>query len=413
MPDIRTALVIGAGITGIAAAEWLRRDGVAVTVIDRTAPGDPNQTSFGNAGLLARSAVLPLSEPGMLLASARMVFDPNSPLFLRWTHLPRLAPWLLRFFGSGRHDRMMRGVDALTSIVTDAVDQHAALAAGTDAARFIQRGPYAYMFRNRAEYDRHRLDWDMRRRAGFRVTELEGAALAAHDANLSDRYGFAAMLEDHGWLGDPGAYVAALAGHFQDNGGKILTGDVTEIAAGRVTLADGQRFGADRIILATGAWSDALTRQRGLRTLVEPERGYHLFLTGPSFQPAHPFMVAEAHCVLTPMDKGLRVAGISEWGGFSRKKSPGPLDLLKKRLKQVYPTLTWKAEETWLGFRPTTPDSLPHIGSPKDDPSIICAFGAQHIGLTLGPRMGRLAADIATGRKPNLDLTPFRPDRFS
>ena len=56
-----SVLIIGAGISGISAAEFLRREGVSVTLVDRVNPGDPEQTSYGNAGLLASSAIIPIS----------------------------------------------------------------------------------------------------------------------------------------------------------------------------------------------------------------------------------------------------------------------------------------------------------------------------------------------------------------
>ena len=59
-------IVVGAGITGVSAAEWLRRDGHEVTLIDRVRPGDPAQTSYGNAGILGRSGVVPNSVPGLI-----------------------------------------------------------------------------------------------------------------------------------------------------------------------------------------------------------------------------------------------------------------------------------------------------------------------------------------------------------
>lgn len=409
---MKTAIVVGAGITGVAAAEWLRREGIAVTLVDRIAPGEDAQTSFGNAGLLARSAVLPLSEPGMLWKAAKMLANRDSPLFLRWPYLPRLLPWILPFLANGRMDRMMPIVDALTAIVTDSPDQHEALARGTPAEAFIRRGPYAYVFRDRAEFEHHALDWQMRRRAGFAVEEVGHAALHDRIVHLSDRYGFAAQLQDHGWLTDPGGYVAALARHFTDQGGTFLRAEVGDIAEGRVTLNDGRELRADKIVLAAGVWSGALAGRMRQKAMIETERGYHLFLENPSFQPAFPFMVAEASFVVTPMAKGLRCAGIVEFGGLKAAKSAAPITLLHKRIRQVFPDLEWSGETTWMGHRPSTPDSLPHIGALAENPNIIFAFGAQHIGLTLGPRMGRMAADIAMGRTPNIDMTPFRPERF-
>lgn len=408
----KTAIVVGAGITGVSAAEWLRRDGFDVTLVDRIDPGEDGQTSYGNAGLLARSAVLPLSEPGMLWKALKMLAKSDSPLFMRWPYLPKLMPWAIPFLLNGRIDRMMPIVDALTSIVTDSVDQHEALARGTPAERFIRRGDYAYVFRDEAEYLGHRIDWDMRRRAGYKVLEEGAEALRLRDPNLSQRYNFAAVLEDHGWLTDPGGYVAALAKHFTDQGGTFLKAEVADIAAGRVTLADGRALTGDKIVLAAGVWSGALAGKMRQKALIESERGYHLFLKEPTFMPSHPFMVAEASFVVTPMAKGLRCAGIVEFGGLKRPMSKPPVALLHKRIRQVYPKLTWSSEEVWMGHRPSTPDSLPHIGALRENPDIIFAFGAQHIGLTLGPRMGRMAADIASGRVPNIDMNPFRPERF-
>src|SRR6056297_1098078 len=94
--------VLGAGIVGLSTAEWLRRDGHEVTLIDRVEPGDPSQTSYGNAGVLANSGVVPVPVPGVMAAAPRMLFDPDGPLFLRWGYLPRLLPWLVPFLATGR-----------------------------------------------------------------------------------------------------------------------------------------------------------------------------------------------------------------------------------------------------------------------------------------------------------------------
>ncbi len=59
-------IVVGAGITGVSAAEWLRRDGHEVVLIDRVSPGDPMQASYGNCGIAGRSGVVPVSISGLI-----------------------------------------------------------------------------------------------------------------------------------------------------------------------------------------------------------------------------------------------------------------------------------------------------------------------------------------------------------
>jgi len=53
------------------------------------------------------------------------------------------------------------------------------------------------------------------------------------------------------------------------------------------------------------------------------------------------------------------------------------------------------------------------IGRSRHNPNLIFAFGHHHLGLTLGGITGKLVSEIAAGAIPSLDVTPFRPDRFS
>lgn len=408
----KTALVIGAGITGVCTAEWLRRAGVAVTLIDRVDPGAPEQTSYGNAGLLARVAITPIADASLLRKAPLMLLDPDSPLYLKWSYLPKLIPWMLPFLRNMTAKRVEDIIRALLPLTEDSVDQHIALASGTPAAQYIRSGDYAYYYRDHATYDKDHAHNDLLRRMGFEVVARDRAEMLRRDPAVSTAYSYAAAYPDHGWLTSPGKYVAALAAHFRAGGGSFRRAEVAEITNDSVTLIGGAVLRADKIILATGAWSGPLAKKLGQKSLLETERGYHLFLNGASYAPPHPFMVSDAKFVVTPMEGGLRCAGIVEFGGLAAPRSAAPLALLKKRIRQVYPDLTWDSADEWMGFRPSTPDSLPHIGALRDAPNVIAAYGSQHIGITIGPRIGRMAADIALGKRSNLDLTPYAPERF-
>ena len=85
-------VVVGAGIVGVSAAIWLARAGRNVTLLDRLAPGEG--TSHGNAGILAACAMVPVTVPGLISKAPGYLLDKNFPLFMRWSYLPRLAPWL-------------------------------------------------------------------------------------------------------------------------------------------------------------------------------------------------------------------------------------------------------------------------------------------------------------------------------
>ena len=65
-----------------------------------------------------------------------------------------------------------------------------------------------------------------------------------------------------------------------------------------------------------------------------------------------------------------------------------------------------------MGFRPSMPDSLPVIGRAPACPNAYFAFGHGHIGITTGAVTARLLAQQMLGRPTDVDLAPFRADRF-
>jgi D-amino-acid dehydrogenase len=79
---------------------------------------------------------------------------------------------------------------------------------------------------------------------------------------------------------------------------------------------------------------------------------------------------------------------------------------------KLSPKLNTEAYSTWSGQRPSLPDSLPCIGEIDGLPDLITAFGHSHWGLMMAPKTGRIVADLATGNKTNLDLSPYHPNRF-
>lgn len=123
-------------------------------------------------------------------------------------------------------------------------------------------------------------------------------------------------------------------------------------------------------------------------------------------------MVTSGKFVMTPMEGRLRCAGIVEFGGMSEKRSRGPFELLKRQTLALFPELEYERIEEWMGFRPSTTDSLPLIGASERHSNVWTGFGHQHIGLTAGPKTGRWLAQMIDGQKPNVDLGAFSPLRF-
>jgi len=406
--------VIGAGIVGVATALWLQRDGHDVTLIDRKGPGEG--TSHGNAGLLAASSVLPVPVPGLFFKAPKMLFDPDQPLFLKWGYLPRLMPWLARYLSHANAADARRRAEAMLPLIGDTLADHQALAAGTGGERWIVPSDYLFLYRDRAGYEGDAFGWDVRRALGIDWEVLEGAAIRAYDPAIGPAIGCAVRLEGHGRIADPGRYVKDLAAHAERQGARLVTAEVTDLVreCGRVTglRAGGETIACEAVVLSAGAWSGPLARLLGLKIPLETERGYHLELWEPSLMPRNPCMIAAGKFLATPMEGRLRLAGVVEFGGLDAPPSRAPIRLLERHIRKVMPGLAWDRRVEWMGHRPSIADSLPVIGAVPGVPGAYLGFGHDHVGLTAGPKTGRLLAQLVSGTRPNIDLAPYRPDRF-
>jgi len=410
-----TIIVIGAGILGVSSAIHLQRRGFDVKIIDRLPPGDG--TSFGNAGVLAASSVIPVPGPGLLAKVPKMLFDPDGPLFLKWGYLPRLAPFLVPYLKNGSASRVRKIAAALSHIVVDAVDEHQALARDTGAGKWLTGDDYLFVFRDRAAFEADKFSWELRRQNwphGWE--EIEGAALGEIAPHINRANTFAIRLGQHGTCTSPANYTKALAEHFVREGGKILTAEVTGISAPAegpvVVTASGEAHSAARLVVAAGAYSARLAKMIGADFSLEAERGYHIELKAPTRTVPLPTMVASGKFVATPMAGGLRLAGLVEFGGLDAAASEGPIAMLKRAAAKLLPGLEYESHTEWLGYRPATTDSLPVIGAKAENPNVFYAFGHHHIGLTGAPKTARLLATLMVGETPNTDMAPYSPDRF-
>ena len=411
----KTVAIIGAGIVGVSTAIWCLRDGHDVILIDKKGPGEG--TSHGNGGVLAVNGVIPVSVPGLWKKAPGMLLSADQPLFLKWSYLPRLLPWLRQFLGHATADHVRHRAAAMAGIVGDSLADHQALAEGTGAEHWIKPADYVFLYRDRAHYEGDAFGWKVRKDLGFDWEELEGAAFKEYDPVFGPSVGFGVRCPDHGRISDPGRYVKDLAAYAESQGARLVMGDVSDVVRenGKVTglSVGGETMACDTVVLAAGVWSKDLAAKLGVNVPIESERGYHLELWEPSIMPRSPVMVAAAKFVATPMEGRLRCAGVVEFGGLDAPPSKAPIDLLRRQVCEAIPGLTWKREVEWMGHRPSVADSLPLIGEVPDVKGAFFGFGHDHVGLTGGPKTGRILSQLISKRQPNIDLTPYSPARYA
>jgi D-amino-acid dehydrogenase len=414
-------VVIGGGVVGLACAVELQRDGHTVTVLEPGDPGGEQAASYGNGTLLNPSSVIPMTAPGIWRKVPAYLRDPLGPLTIRWSYLPRLLPWLRRFVQAGSTPAKVAAIGrALRPLLADSPTLHRRLAEQAGVPELITRQGVLFAFPDRTAFEAESLAWTIRRDNGVKWLELGQDELRQREPALDRRYTFAVLVEENGQCRDPGAYTAALARHVTEAGGHIIRTGATgfRIQSGRlqaVTTRNGE-IPADKAVIAAGAWSKVLAAAAGDTVPLETERGYHAVIANPGIDPRYPVMPSDGKmaCVMTPA--GLRLAGQVELAGLEAAPNWQRAEILLTFARKLYPSLPADLPpdrvKLWMGHRPSTPDGLPCLGEATACPDIIHAFGHGHVGLTAAPMTARLVADLAAGRKPPFDLTPYSPKRF-
>ena len=363
-------VVIGAGIAGVAAALDLWERGAAVTVVEMSRPGA--EATGASAGMLAAQY-----EAAGQTAKFRFGVESRA-------RYPEFAAKLEQLSG---HDLQVRWDGILVANLTD--EEHETAAA----------------------------DARWQRQAGLRAELLEPSQAAKLQPGVTPQAVSYVWLADDGWL-DSQRLAVALNDALARAGIRLISGNAVEALLaeqGRVvgvSMADGRRLEADRVVLAAGAWSGTIA---GLpRVLpVRPMRGQILRFPAAALALDH---VVASHVgrYLVPRADGSVLAGSTmEDVGFDRSLTDAGLRAVHDSVTQLVPALAGcKSVERWSGLRPISGDSCPVIGPDPAMDGLLYATGYGRDGILLAPLAGSVVADLAVSGRSETDWRPFRPDRF-
>ena len=363
LPDV---IVAGAGIVGLSAACELAKKGARCLVFDRGQAG--REASFAAGGILSPQAETAPDSPLLPLA-----------LKARDRHIS-LAEELLRLTGVAvEHHRY--GV--LSLAFTD--EEEGELVTLTRAQRSLGL---------RAEM--------VSREGLFRLEpaahpDARAAALFPDDHRVDNRR----LLE--------GLKALALSRGVEIREYSAVRG--LEVREGRVLAirTDASRIEGASLINALGAWAAQLDGAPEPPP-VRPVKGHMMSLVdGPALR----HVVYGNHGYIVPrVDGRLIVGSTMEEAGFdTRVTAEGVAHLIGVATAIAPATKKATIAETWTGLRPGTPDGLPVIGRGAVD-GLVVAGGLFRNGILLGPLVGEIAAGLALGEAPTLELKPFDPARF-
>lgn len=410
-----TAVVIGAGAIGLLSAYELQRRGVKVTVLDKGPLG--RSASEGNMGWITPSLSGPVPAPGLVMQSLRWMLSRDSPLYIRPTAVPRMAPWLYEFWRHCNLKDYEAGLYATANFGRTTMELFDALKENGVEFEMHESG-MLFVCLKRDAVKQVVDDVEALREYGYDSPAILGAReLREFEPGITGPMEAAVWVKEERhvrpesltdgvikWLEKEGAELRSgveVIG-FQRRGRQI-TGVETRVGT----------FEADQVLIAAGAWTGRVAALAGAYIPMQAGKGYNITVQTSQVQLSHPLYLVDVRTAVSPYEGALRVGGTMELSGINTVLDPARVDALRRGADRYIPG--WDkgtAQTSWVGMRPMMPDGLMVLGLIPRYDNLFVASGHAMMGISLAPSTGAAIAQYMTTGKTDVDIQPFDPGRF-
>jgi D-amino-acid dehydrogenase len=408
-------IVLGAGVIGVATAYFLNRAGHRVTVIERQSTAGL-ETSLNNGCIIHTSEVDPWSQPGMPRNVLRWLGQEDAPLLLRYSAIPRMWGWGLRFALNCTETKFRQHCEANLALAVHSLRSLQEIRGEIGVAYDLATSGVMRIYRTQESLERaeHWLKFletkglVFQRVTAKQVVELEPALAAVRD-ELTGGFYF-----PHDEVGDCHKFTQGLAAECASRGVDFRYRTVIraiETEGGRTTgvATDKGRVAAARVVVALGSFTPAILKAVRIDAPIYPVKGVSVTFAraGWSEAPRMPILDDRLLFGLLPLGDRVRVAGSAEITGFDPKAEVARCDAIVANAGKTFPSLkaAFRKDEAayWAGLRPVTPAGTPLIGRTRIK-GLWINSGHGHLGWTMACGSGRVLADLMEGRDPGIPL---------
>jgi len=401
-------IIVGGGIVGLMSAYSLCKSGRKVTIIDKNDMTDG--TSFGNAGLLSAFGKNPLSAPGVLFDTLKLMLKGESPVNLHPTLDLKLYKWLCKFALSTTQERLKKTLILFERYGKMSFDIYSKMATQDKMDFHFCQDGLLMIYTEQKTFDaKVKICSDENK---YKILSCEQTK--EYMPIVNDKIIGSVLLKNNGHL-DPGLLINELKNYLLSNGVEILLNEEVqrlEFNQSKVTKIHTQKmtYEADTFILSTGA-DDFLARQAKNTFLMTPAKGYSItFEMKEELKPKTCSLFADLFIAMTPRKQTVRMTSKLELGTTNDKIVKKQIDSIHHNLSLYTNTFELKNQVEWTGFRPLTPNDMPIIGYDEKYTNLIHATGLGWLGITFGPSIGKIVSDLVIKdkqNKSNLDVLLF------
>jgi len=409
---VKNIAVVGAGIVGICCAYFLKKSGLSVTLIDREDPG--TMTSFGHACSFADYANVPVNYPGLIWDIPKMLLKKDGPLAVDFFYIVKHLPWALSFLKNCKKEKVDEIASSLTNLLKHSQISYDEIFKEVNVQEYISHEENLYLFDTKKSLENYEYANVIRKNNRVKVRNLNKEEVKELEPNIADVYYAGQLFIGSRHTTNPLAISTKIFEKFLELGGVYIKQNVTNLIQKEniIELSLGnKKINFDKMIVCAGAWSNKIANLLGENFPLDTERGYHILFNTNEKLIKRPVAWSESGFYLIQIHDGVRAAGTVEIAGINKKPNLKRIKMIERQSRKVLPQLG-EIKSTWMGRRPTLPDSLPIIGESSKNKNIIYAFGHQHIGWTLGAITGKIITTITNDKKPNINIEAYSPNRF-
>ncbi|MDN5838964.1 MAG: FAD-binding oxidoreductase [Yaniella sp.] len=394
------AIVVGAGLIGLATAFELHKAGLEVMVVERAVVG--SGASRGNAGEICPEQATPVAKAGLIVSALSQAYRKDSALHVNLGTLPGYLPFLLRIARNALPRRYGANQAALAEVQDIAMSAFLDLAAeiGLEASG----AGYLNVFATEQAAQEGRKA-TLNRTSGSGIPHTVSDVLGPGDLvgvePSLNAHGFG-FLDEGSYFTNPIKFVETLHQRLLEEGVSIHEGvtvtSVADVGDYQRVHASNAHFDADVVVITAGVGTADIASASGHSVPIKPGKGYSFAIDLPH-STSHIFKFESAHVAGMPLGKNaLRIAGTMEFDSDSQRFNS---DRIKQIVAAVSPYLPDHAlrdrYDEWVGARPLTPDGLPIIGRMPGMKNTYLASGHNMLGLMLSPFTAQVVRDMVLG----------------
>ena len=392
-------VVVGGGCIGLMSAYCLLKSGRNVTVIEK---GDiTDGTSFGNAGLLSAFKKAPLSAPGAISDTLKLMLKGESPASVHPTLDLHLYKWLLKFAASSTEARLKRTLALFERYGQISLDMYETMVKEDGMDFHFCRDGLLMIYTEQKTFDTKAAL--CKNPDAYEILSKERTK--EYMPILNEKVIGSILLKENGHV-DPGEFMCELKKYLEEKGVEFLLNEEVkrlEFQGSKVTKIRTSKdvYEAETFVLSTGA-DDTLARQAKNRFLMTPAKGYSItFKMDEALKPKTSSLFADLFIAMTPRRNTVRMTSKLELGTTNPDVIRKQIDSIHKNLSLYTNDFVKEDMVEWTGFRPLTPNDIPIIGYDENYNNLVHATGLGWLGITFAPAIGKIVNDVITIDKKN------------